>query len=93
MLGGMARELDSELLGRLQRQYGEMSDGELLRLAARPDELTDMALEVLRGEMQRRHLQTEQLVCRDGDVLSAARTGACAGEGAGQGYGPAHYLP
>jgi hypothetical protein len=59
MLGGMARELDSELLGRLQRQYGEMSDGELLRLAARPDELTDMALEVLRGEMQRRHLQTE----------------------------------
>jgi hypothetical protein len=59
MLGGMARELDSELLGRLQRQYGEMSDGELLRLAASAGDLTDMAQEVLRGEMQHRHLKAE----------------------------------
>jgi len=59
MLGGMGRELDSEMLGRLQRQYGEMSDEELLRLAARPDDLTDFAREVLRGEMQSRHLKAE----------------------------------
>jgi hypothetical protein len=53
----MARELDSELLGRLQRQYGEMSDGELLRLAASAGDLTDFAREAMRGEMQSRHLQ------------------------------------
>jgi hypothetical protein len=53
----MARELDSEMLGRLQGQYGAMSDGELLELAATPDDLTDTALEVLRGEMARRHLE------------------------------------
>ena len=94
MLGGMGRELDSEMLGRLQRQYGEMSDEELLRLAARPDDLTDFAREVLRGEMQSRHLKAgKQLVCRGGDVRSAARARACAGEGAGQGHGPADHLP
>jgi hypothetical protein len=59
ILGGMARELDSELLGRLQRQYGEMSDGELLNLVAEPDDLTEVALEVLRGEITRRGLKPE----------------------------------
>ena len=68
MLGGMARELDSELLGRLQRQYGEMSDGELLRLAASAGDLTDMAQEVLRGEMQSRKLKLEDAV---GDPFAA----------------------
>jgi hypothetical protein len=53
----MAMELDSEMLGRLQSQYGAMSDGELQELAAKPDDLTDMALEVLRGEMTRRNLK------------------------------------
>jgi len=57
ILGGMARELDSEMLRRLQEQYGEMSDGELLGLAAKPDELTDLALEVLRGEIGRRGIK------------------------------------
>lgn len=57
MLGGMARELDSDVLRRLQEQYGQMSDGELVRLAGRPEELTDLALEVLRGEMTRRRLE------------------------------------
>jgi Putative prokaryotic signal transducing protein len=59
MLGGMARELDSDLLRRLQEQYREMSDGELLDLAGKPDELTDVALEVLRGEMAHRGLKAE----------------------------------
>jgi hypothetical protein len=59
ILGGMARELDSEMLRRLQEQYGEMSDGELLGLAAKPDDLTDVALEVLRGEMTHRGLKPE----------------------------------
>lgn len=59
ILCGMARELDSEMLRRLQEQYGEMSDGELLGLAAKPDDLTDVALEVLRGEMTHRGLKLE----------------------------------
>jgi hypothetical protein len=53
----MARELDSEMLGRLQASYGAMSDGELQGMAAHPDDLTEVALEVLRGEMARRRLE------------------------------------
>jgi hypothetical protein len=53
----MANELDSEMLRRLQEQYREMSDGELLELAATSDDLTDFALEVLRGEMTHRGLK------------------------------------
>jgi len=45
------------MLRRLQEQYGEMSDGELLGLAAKPEELTDLALEVLRGEIGRRGIK------------------------------------
>jgi hypothetical protein len=59
MLGGMAQELDSQVLQRLQEHYGEMSDGELLGIAARPDDLTEMAREVMRGEMARRGLKLE----------------------------------
>ena len=55
----MARELDSEILRRLQQQYGEMSDGELLNLAEQPDDLTEVALEVLRGEITHRGLKPE----------------------------------
>jgi hypothetical protein len=55
----MGRELDSEMLQRLQAGYAAMSDGELLDLAAAPDDLTAMALEVLRGEMTRRGLKAE----------------------------------
>ncbi len=47
------------MLRRLQEQYGEMSDAELLGLAATPDDLTDFALEVLRGEMTHRGLKPE----------------------------------
>jgi hypothetical protein len=59
ILGGMARELDSEMLRRLQEQYGEMSDGELQALVAQQDDLTEMALEVLRGEMTRRGVKAQ----------------------------------
>ena len=59
ILGGMARELDSQALQRLQEYYGEMSDGELLGIAAQPDDLTEMAREVMRGEMTRRGLKLE----------------------------------
>jgi hypothetical protein len=55
----MGRELDSEMLRRLQENYREMSDGELLRLAAQPDDLTETARELLRGEMASRHLKVE----------------------------------
>jgi hypothetical protein len=57
ILGRMGRELDSEILRRLQQQYGEMSDGELLNLAAEPDDLTEVALEVLRAEITHRGLK------------------------------------
>lgn len=56
----MAYELDSEMLQRLQSHYGAMADGELLALAAKPEDLTDAAREVLRGEMARRNLRAEQ---------------------------------
>jgi len=52
----MARELDSEMLQRLQTSYREMSNGELVELAGKPDDLTEVALEVLRGEMTHRGL-------------------------------------
>jgi hypothetical protein len=55
----MAHELDSEMLQRLQSHYGEMADGELLQLAAKPEDLTDAAREVLRGELARRNLKAE----------------------------------
>lgn len=57
----MGRELDSEILRRLQQTYGEMSDGELLELAGKPDNLTDVALEVLRGEMTHRGISREEI--------------------------------
>src|ERR1035441_8019425 len=53
----MAFERDSEMLQRLQSHYGEMSDGELL--AVNPEDLTDLAAEVLRGERSRRGLKPE----------------------------------
>jgi len=55
----MAYELDSEMLQRLQSHYGAMADGELLELAAKPEDLTDAAREVMRGEMARRNLKVE----------------------------------
>ena len=58
----MARELDSEMLRRLQESYGEMSDGELLGLAAKPGDLTEVAQEVLRGEMTRRGVKLDGMV-------------------------------
>ncbi|HEV2618442.1 MAG TPA: hypothetical protein VGU23_00720 [Acidobacteriaceae bacterium] len=53
----MARELESEMLRRLQDTYGAMSDAKLRQMAAKPDDLTDAAREVLRGEMTRRRLE------------------------------------
>ena len=58
----MARELDSEMLRRLQESYGEMSDGELLGLAAKPEDLTEVAQEVMRGEMTRRGIKLDGMV-------------------------------
>jgi hypothetical protein len=53
----MAFERESEILQRLQSHYGEMADGELL--AVNPEDLTDLAVEVLRGERSRRGLKAE----------------------------------
>src|ERR1041385_1763254 len=50
----MAYELDSEMLQRLQSHYNEMADEELFDLAARPDDLTEIAYEALRAEMKKR---------------------------------------
>ena len=44
---------------RLGELYHAMSDGELLQLAARPDDLTDAGQEALRSEMASRKLQLE----------------------------------
>jgi hypothetical protein len=61
----MAFEPDSEMLRRLQENYGEMSDVELLDLAAKPADLTDVALEVLRGEMTHRGIKRDGMEPRD----------------------------
>jgi len=72
MLGGMARELDSEMLRRLQEHYGEMSDGELLDLASKPADLTDVAREVLHGELTHRGINLEGMEPRE-NPFSAVR--------------------
>lgn len=59
MLGAMAYELDSRGWESLRALYAQMSDGELLGMAANPDELTDMAQQALRGEMTSRNLKPE----------------------------------
>ena len=66
----MAQELDSQMLQRLQDSYREMSDGELLGLAAQPEDLTDTAREVLRGEMAARGLKAEDA---EGDPFAALK--------------------
>jgi hypothetical protein len=56
----MGNELGSGAeMQRLSELYRAMSDGELLRLAERPEDLTDAAQQVLRGEMSSRGLQVE----------------------------------
>jgi len=45
--------------GRLVESYGRLSDGELEKIAAEADELTNVAREVLRAELQHRGLQAE----------------------------------
>jgi len=64
---------------RLVELYREMSDEELLRLAARPGDLTEMAQGVLRTEMGSRRLQAE---AAEG---FAAEAGRFAGAGANLG--------
>lgn len=59
MLGAMGYEMDTQVRARLQERYREMSDGELLEMAASPEELTDVAQQVLRGEMASRKLEPE----------------------------------
>jgi len=56
ILGGMAYEVDSQALERLRGLYAEMSDGELTALAENPDDLTEMAQQVLRNELGSRKL-------------------------------------
>jgi hypothetical protein len=75
MLGGMGQELDSRALQRLQEYYGEMSDGELLGIAVRPDDLTEMAREVMRGEMAARNLKLEAPQPESGHGWASAALG------------------
>lgn len=68
----MAYELDSQMRDGLAAQYRAMSDGELLQLAANPDDLTDMAQEALRTEMQSRRLAAERTVHRERGIEESA---------------------
>ena len=43
--------------GRLTKTYAAMSDGELLKLAFKPEALTETAWEALEDELDRRHLE------------------------------------
>jgi len=55
----MGIEKNYEMLRRLQENYGGMTDGELLALAAKPADLTEVAREALHGEMAHRNLKPE----------------------------------
>ena len=49
---------ESKERSRLTKTYAAMSDGELLKLASKPEALTDSAWEALEDELDRRHLET-----------------------------------
>jgi hypothetical protein len=55
-LGGSQSDEQRERL-RLAKNYAEMSDGELLRLARDPESLTDLAWDALEDEMDRRRIE------------------------------------
>src|ERR1700722_214213 len=55
-LGGSQSDEQRERL-RLAKNYADMSDGELLRLAQDPESLTDVAWDALEDEMDRRRLE------------------------------------
>ncbi|MGA8429729.1 MAG: DUF2007 domain-containing protein [Candidatus Sulfotelmatobacter sp.] len=55
-LGGSQSDEQRERL-RLAKNYADMSDGELLRLAQDPESLTDLAWDALEDEMDRRRLE------------------------------------
>ncbi|HEY4379671.1 MAG TPA: hypothetical protein VGN01_04955 [Acidobacteriaceae bacterium] len=61
----MAFEPNYEMLRRLQETYGEMTDGELLDLAAKPDDLTEVAREALHGEMTHRGINLKETEPRE----------------------------
>jgi hypothetical protein len=84
----MRDELDSRgQWQRLVELYREMSDEELLRLAARPGDLTDEAQGVLRSEMGSRRLQVEAgSAAEAGHMGMAERAAAGADYYAGLGF-------
>jgi hypothetical protein len=55
-LGGFQSDEQRERL-RLAKNYADMSDGELVRLAQDPESLTDLAWDALEDEMDRRRLE------------------------------------
>src|SRR5438270_11711496 len=44
----------------LTENYRQMSDGELLELSAKPEDLTEIARQVLRDEMDRRKIEARK---------------------------------
>ena len=80
----MRNELD--LGGQWQRLvelYREMSDEELLKLAARPEDLTDEAQDVLRTEMASRRLQAEPASAAETGHMGLAERAVAGGAGGG----------
>lgn len=53
----MSKFEESKERQRLTQAYAAMTDGELLKLAAKPESLTDAAWESLEDELDRRHLE------------------------------------
>ena len=85
MLGAMAYELDSQSWERLRALYAQMSDGELLEMASNPNELTEMAQQVLRGEMTSRRLKLEP----EAEIAAQRRWAADSFSDGGSGSGSA----
>jgi len=91
----MRDELDSRgQWQRLVELYREMSDSELLGLAARPGDLTDEAQDVLRSEMASRRMQPKEGSAGEAGVASQAERITGAGPYAGvEGYTRAQREP
>jgi len=90
MLGGMAYEADFKTRERLGVLYAAMSDGELLRIAEKPEDLTETAREALRTELKGRNLQE---MAKEGATVSGPRWAADAFAGSGSTLTPGPISP
>jgi hypothetical protein len=67
---GMTSQQDSDAVRGFGDEYTQMSEAELLHLAAAYDSLVEPAQEALRSEFARRHMETP--LVKDNDIMEVA---------------------